>query len=84
MLPFLFLTEAVKQIIEHLGMQPCERTDRVPEGKSSHVLLLAGVYRGNQDVLVKTRLAFDQGVTMNIVVRSKDENVSEVILSAVG
>lgn len=65
-------------------MQPCERTDRVPEGKSSHALLLAGVYRGGTDVLVKARLAFDQGVTMNIIVRSKDSTVSEVILSAVG
>ncbi|XP_031562648.1 coatomer subunit gamma-2-like [Actinia tenebrosa] len=78
------LDEAVKQIIQHLGMQPCERSDRVPEGKSSHALLLAGVYRGNKDVLVKARLAFNQGVTMNITVRSKDESVSEVILSAVG
>jgi coatomer subunit gamma len=36
------LDEAVKNIVQFLGMQPCERSDRVPEGKSSHVLLLAG------------------------------------------
>ena len=77
-------TEAVKQIIDYLGMQPCERSDKVPGDKSSHGLLLAGVYRGGHDVLVRARLAFDQGVTMNISVRSKDATVSEVILSAVG
>lgn len=36
------LDEAVKSIIQFLGMQPCERSDKVPEGKSSHQLLLAG------------------------------------------
>ena len=29
-----------------MGLQPCERSDKVPEGKSSHTLYLAGVYRG--------------------------------------
>ena len=36
------LDEAVKSITQFLGMQPCERSDKVPEGKSSHTLLLAG------------------------------------------
>ena len=36
------LEEAVKNIVSFLGMQPAERSDRVPEGKSSHTLFLAG------------------------------------------
>lgn len=36
------LEEAVKNVISFLGMQPVERSDRIPEGKSSHTLLLAG------------------------------------------
>ena len=36
------LDEAVKNVTQFLGMQPCERSDKVPEGKSSHTLLLAG------------------------------------------
>jgi len=36
------LDEAVRNIVKFLGMQPCERSDKVPEGKSSHTLLLAG------------------------------------------
>lgn len=36
------LEEAVANVIAFLGMQPAERTDKVPSGKSSHTLFLAG------------------------------------------
>ncbi|KAH8032645.1 hypothetical protein HPB51_026098 [Rhipicephalus microplus] len=81
------LQDAVQQIIQFLGMQVCERSDKVPDGKSAHTLLLAGVYRGGHDVLVRARLAttgIAQGVTMNLAVRSKDPDVCQVIISAVG
>lgn len=39
---WLSSTEAVGNIISFLGMQPCERSDKVPENKNSHVLFLAG------------------------------------------
>lgn len=39
---FKTLEEAVKNIVQFLGMQPCERSDKVPEGKSSHTLVMAG------------------------------------------
>lgn len=38
------LEEAVKNIVQYLGLQACERSDKVPEGKSSHALLLSGKY----------------------------------------
>ena len=44
-LPFKTLEEAVKNIVVYLGLQPCERSDKVPGGKSSHTLLLSGVFR---------------------------------------
>ena len=79
------LSDAVKNIIQYLGMQPCERSDKVPEGKSSHTLYLAGVYRGGHDALVRAKLAVtDSGVTMQMTVRSTDPSVSEVLVSAVG
>ena len=37
------LDEAVRNIINFLGLQPCEWSDKVPEGKSSHSLLLSGI-----------------------------------------
>lgn len=79
------ISDAVKNIIQYLGMQPCERSDKVPEGKSSHSLFLAGVYRGGHDALVRAKLAMaDSGVTMQLTVRSTDPSVSEVLVSAIG
>lgn len=62
---------AVKQMIGMFGMGVCERTERVQEGKSSHVLLLAGVYRGGHAALVRAKFALttDGMVTMNLGVR---------------
>merc|ERR1712203_675285 len=35
-LPFKTMEEAVKNIVTYLGLQPCERSDKVAEGRSSH------------------------------------------------
>lgn len=81
------ILDAVKNIVHFLGMQPCERSDKVPENKLTHVLFLSGVYRGGHTVLIRAKLALTsetEGVTMNIAVRSTDPNVSEVIASAIG
>lgn len=79
------LEEAIKNIIQFMGMQPCERSDKAPEGKNTHVLLLAGVYRGGHDVLVRAKLAFnDGGVAMQLTIRSSDASVPSVIAQAVG
>jgi coatomer subunit gamma len=68
-----------------MGMQPCERSDKAPEGKSTHVLLLAGIYRGGHDVLVRAKLACnDGGVAMQLTIRSSDASVPQVIAQAVG
>ncbi|KAI1882276.1 hypothetical protein AGOR_G00249010 [Albula goreensis] len=78
------LEEAVSNIISFLGMQPCERSDKVPENKNSHVLFLAGVFRGGHDVLVRSRLALADGVTMQVTVRSQEDTAVDVILASVG
>lgn len=78
------LDEAVTKITQFMGMQPCERSDRVPADKNAHTLLLAGVYRGGIDVLVRSKLALKNGVTMQLTVRSSDPTVSEVVMSAIG
>ena len=78
------LEEAVKQVSQYLGLQACERSDKVPEGKSSHALFLAGVFRGGYEVLVRAKLALSDGVTMQLTVRSEDPNVAELITSTIG
>ncbi|EFO21327.1 coatomer gamma subunit [Loa loa] len=80
------LQDAVRELMKCIGLGPCERSDRVPEGKNAHLLLLAGVFRGGHEVLAKARLALDsvdKTVTMNFVVRSDDATVSEIVGSAV-
>jgi len=82
-LPMKTLDEAVKNIVLFLGLQACERSDKVPEGKSSHTLLLSGMFRGGVEVLVKAKLALSDGVAMQLTVRSEDANVSELMTTAV-
>jgi len=36
------LEEATSNVISFLGLQPADRSERVPEGRSSHTLYLAG------------------------------------------
>lgn len=74
-----------------MGMQPCERSDKLVEGKASHALYLAGVYRGGHDVLVRAKMALggvsaDPGqsaITMQLTIRSTDQSAVQVIASAV-
>ena len=85
------IVECVKKIISYMGMQACERSDKVPEGKASHALYLAGVYRGGHDVLVRAKMALGgtsadpgaQAITMQLTIRSTDESAVQVIASAV-
>jgi len=83
-LPFKTLEEAVKNMVTYLGLQPCERSDKVAEGRSSHTLLLSGLYRGGIEVLVRAKLALSDGVAMQLTVRSQDQAVSEIMATAVG
>ncbi|XP_025106281.1 coatomer subunit gamma-2-like [Pomacea canaliculata] len=78
------LEDAIKNITQYLGLQPCERSDKVPEGKSSHTLYLSGIFRGGHDALVRAKLALDSsGVTMQLTVRSTDPSVSEILATAI-
>lgn len=66
-----------------MGLQPCERSDKVPEGKNSHTLFLAGIFRGGHDVLVRTKLAMtDDGINMQLTCRSTDPHVAEIFATA--
>ena len=49
--------EGVKTITELMGLAVCERSEKVPEGKQTHVLCLSGAYRGGHEVLVQARFA---------------------------
>lgn len=78
------LQEAVKNIIQFLGMMPAEGSERVVDGASVHTLLCAGFFRGGFDILVRSRLALSDGVTMQLTTRSSSPDVAELITSAIG
>lgn len=78
--------DAVKNLQQYLGLGVCERSDKVPDGKASHALLLSGIYRGGVQVAARAKLALsaDGAVNMNLSVRSTDATVTEIVASAVG
>ncbi|UYV63358.1 COPG1 [Cordylochernes scorpioides] len=80
------IQDAVSNVVQFLGLQPCERSDKVGEGRSSHTLLLAGLFRGGVEVLVRVKLAAtaDNSVTMNMAVRAASPAVSELLVSSIG
>ena len=84
---FKTLDEAVRNITNFLGIQPCERTDKIQEAKSSHTLLLSGYFRNNHEVLAKAKLAAlscpSSGITMKLSVRCKNLEIATFIASAV-
>ncbi len=74
------------ELVAHLGMQPCERSDQMPvEEKTSHTLLLAGVFRGGINVLTRCKLAKSLpgaqpgGINLQITVRSPAAEVNQAI-----
>mmetsp|Transcript_10179 Transcript_10179/g.11920 ORF Transcript_10179/g.11920 Transcript_10179/m.11920 type:complete len:908 (-) Transcript_10179:538-3261(-) len=75
------LQEAVDAVIEILGMQPCEGTDLVAPNSRSHTCLLAGVFVGFCQVMVRLYFGVDQAnsVAVKVAVRSGDPSVSERI-----
>lgn len=78
------LDDAVGNVIKFLGMQPCERSDKVPENKNAHSLYLAGVFRGGHDILVRAKLVLTDTVTMQVTARSKEEYPVDAIMASVG
>ncbi|KAK4336637.1 hypothetical protein RND71_043749 [Anisodus tanguticus] len=84
------IEEAMKNVICFMGMQPCDRTDKLQHGKqtSHHNLKLTGFFRGEEEVLVEIKLAIDiynpdAGVTMQISVRCKNSEIAEFIAATI-
>lgn len=81
----------VRELIAHLGMQPCERSDQLgssPE-KAAHTLLLAGLFRGGVSVLARCKLAKSVppspvGINFQITVRSEVPEINQAIADSLG
>jgi hypothetical protein len=73
----------VNDVIQFLGMQPVDRTDKVKPKATKHILLLAGNYLGGTPVAVeaKMKLVEGQGVGMLMTVRSTNDDISTALAS---
>jgi len=78
------ISKAVDSVISFLGMAPCEKSGKVPDDKTQHALFLSGIYYGQVPVLVRARFNVDQGVNMELCVRSTSQELSLLIIQAVG
>merc|ERR1711953_71467 len=78
------LEDAVSQIITFLGMMPCERSDKIPEGKVHHVLLSAGIYKDGNSLLARAKLVLKDGVQMQLTVRGTDIDSVNIVAEAIG
>eukprot|EP00798_Chlamydomonas_sp_ICE-L_P030905 gene30905-35958_t len=79
------LQEAVEAVISILGMQPCEGTEAVPPNARSHTVLLAGIFVGNAEVLVRMSFGIDSAsdVAMKLVVRADTDKIAEAVHSII-
>ncbi|KJH43381.1 coatomer gamma subunit appendage domain protein [Dictyocaulus viviparus] len=80
------LSEAIKKVSELLGLAPCERSDRIPEGKTQHSAMLAGIFRGGFEVLARLNVAIDpvdRSVNMNILIRCQQDEIAELLANAI-
>ncbi|XP_037945317.1 coatomer subunit gamma isoform X2 [Teleopsis dalmanni] len=78
------LQEAVNTILKFLGLGAANLSDTVPEGTHTHTLLCSGTFRSGAEIYVRSKLALDDGVTMQLTVRTTDPDVAELVTSAVG
>lgn len=78
------LQDAVNTIIKILGLGAANLSEKVPEGTHLHTVLCSGTFRGGVEVLVRAKLALSEGVTLNLTVRSTDQDVAELITAAIG
>lgn len=48
------------------------------------ILILSGVFRGGAEILLRAKLALADGVTLQLTVRSTDQDIAEIVSSAIG
>lgn len=83
--------EAVKAVVDFLGMQPCDGTGLLKagnDGTKPHMLHLSGVFVGGRSVLARAQVAVQGtdgsgGVVLKIAVRSEDEGVSRMVADCI-
>lgn len=79
------IKDAVNEIVDFLGMQPCDKTEVVPPKRTKHILLLSGTFVDGAPALVRIRMKIDDsapGVSMELTVRSTSPHASRLLSTA--
>ncbi|KAG0352506.1 coatomer subunit gamma [Podila minutissima] len=78
------IQEACNDIIALLGMQALENSGTV-QGSNVHTMVLSGIFIGGIRVLARCRMTYDSstGVTLQLAIRSANEEVSQVLIGAI-
>ncbi|KAJ2499521.1 coatomer subunit gamma [Coemansia sp. RSA 1972] len=78
------IAECVARVAELLGMCPLEGA-LTPKSKAAHQAVFTGKWMGTTKTVARTRMTYQKGtgVTMELAVRSEDQGVSELVVSAI-
>lgn len=77
------ISEAVTQVMGLLGLAACEKSDKVGDAKLRHDLFVSGVFVGGHEILARARMAFDNGVNMELAVRTNNADLSDLVLECI-
>jgi len=80
------IDEMVKKL-EELGLNACDGSGTIDPSKSSHVLLLAGKFRGGQEVLINCKIVKgvqSAGVNIQFTVRCQDNEIGTLFQEVLG
>ena len=78
------LEAAIQSLVNFLGLDPLDHSDRIKSNATQHTLLLAGSFRGGKELLVRAKLALTDQVTMQLTVRTPDPDIADFIITSVG
>lgn len=79
------LNDAVRDILNTLGMQPCEGTEDVPPKRTKHVLQMVGVHLSGAKLVGRARMKTNApapGVAVEVAIRSPSQQISDALAAA--
>lgn len=81
---FISLPRAVDMMYKHSNLWRYEILIILKCVSYIYCFVLAGIFRGGHEIMVRSKLALADGVTMQLTVRSTLEAVADLVTSAIG
>ena len=79
------MDEAVTGVIKFFGMSVSEGSDKINVTEKVHNLVLSGKFMGEDIVLVRGQIGFNQefGCVLKVTIRSLDSAISNTLLECI-